>query len=182
MRFLLLHTKGLQTPANTHQFNSASWTHTLKAVLLGCSVLVLEADISQYSVYSHSLWNIKTQLLEETRFAPSESKADSTPLVKRTHSRAVWRIRTFCVLDGDLQLFLKCLDLAGKMRFLLLHRKGLQTPANTHKFNSVSWTHILKAVLLGCSVLILEADISQYRVHSDSLLNIKTQLLEKTHF
>ena len=64
--------------------------------------------------------------------------ADSTPLVKQTPFRAVGNIRSFCVLDGDLHLFLKCLDLAGKMRFPLLHRKGLGTPANTHQFNSVS--------------------------------------------
>ena len=74
MRFPLLHKKGLQTPANARQFNSVSWTHTLKYVLLGCSVLVLEADISKYSVYFHSLWNIKAQLLEEARFSLSESK------------------------------------------------------------------------------------------------------------
>ena len=46
--------------------------HTLKAVLLGCSVLVLEADVSQYRIYSDSLCNMKTQLLEETRFSLSE--------------------------------------------------------------------------------------------------------------
>ena len=62
----------------------------------------------------------------------------STPLVEPTHSRAVWKIRLIGVLEGDLQLLLKCLDLAGKMRFLLFHRKGLKTPANTHHFNSVS--------------------------------------------
>ena len=43
--------------------------HTLKTVVLGSSVLVLEADISQYRVYCHSLWNIKTQFLEEMRFS-----------------------------------------------------------------------------------------------------------------
>ena len=181
MRFPLIHRKGLQTPANTHQFNSVSWTHTLKAVLLGCSVLVLQADISQYSVYSHSLWNIQTQLLEETRFSLN-LKADSTPLAKRTHSRAVWRIRSFWVLDGNFKVFLKCLDLAGIMRFLLLHRKSLQTPANTHHFNSVSWTHPSKAVLLVCSVLVLQADISQYSVYSHSLWNIQTQVLDETRF
>ena len=53
--FLLLHKKGLETLANTHQFNSVSITHTLKAVLLRCSVLVLEADISPNRVYSHTL-------------------------------------------------------------------------------------------------------------------------------
>ena len=107
-------------------------------------------------------------------------EADSTPLGKPPPRRAVWRIRSFWVLDGDLQLFLKCLDLAGKMRFLLLHRKGLQTPADTHQFKSLSWTHTLKAVLLGCSVLVLEADISQYSVYPHSLWNIQTQLLEET--
>ena len=43
--------------------------HTFKTILLGSSVLVLETDISQYSVYSHSLWYIKTQLLEETCYS-----------------------------------------------------------------------------------------------------------------
>ena len=65
-------------------------------------------------------------------------KADSTPLAERTPSRAVCKIRSFCVSDGGFQLFLECLDLAGKMRFPLFHRKGLETPANTHQFNSVS--------------------------------------------
>ena len=74
MRFALLHRKGLETPANTHQFNSVRSTDTLKAVLLGSSVLVLEADISPNRVYSHSLWNMKTQLLEETRFSHPESQ------------------------------------------------------------------------------------------------------------
>ena len=91
-------------------------------------------------------------------------------------------IRSFWVLNKYLQLFLKCLDLAWKMRFLLLYRKGLQTPANTQLFNSGSWTHTLKAVLLGCSVLVLEADISQYSVYFLSLENIKMQLLEETRF
>ena len=107
---------------------------------------------------------------------------DSTPLVERTPSRAVWKKRSFCVSDGDLQLFLECLDLAGKMRFLLLHRQGLQTPASTHPFNSVSWMHTLKTVLLGSSVLVLDADISQYSVYSHSLWYMKTQLLEETCF
>ena len=109
-------------------------------------------------------------------------KADSTPLGKRTHNRAVWMIRSFWVLDGDLQLFLKCFDLAGKMRFPLLPRKGLQIPANTHQFNSLGWTHTLKAVLLGCSVLVLGADIPQYRVCSNSPGYNETQLLEELCF
>ena len=54
--------------------------HTLKTVLLGSSVLVLEADISQYSVYSHSLWNTKTQLVEESASQSLRLNADSTPL------------------------------------------------------------------------------------------------------
>ena len=74
MRFPFLYRKGLQIPANTHQFNSVGGTHTLKAVLLGGSVLLLEADISQYKVNSHSLWYIQTQLLEQTRFSLSESQ------------------------------------------------------------------------------------------------------------
>ena len=161
MLFPLVHRKGLHTPANTHQLNSLGWTHTLKTVLLGSSVLVLEADISQYSDYSHSLWNTKMQLLKETASHSLRLNADSTPLVRRTPSRAVWKKRSFCVSDGDFQLFLKCLDLSGKMLFPLLHRKCLQTPANTHQLNSLSWTHTLKSVLLGSSVLVLEADISQ---------------------
>ena len=48
--------------------------HTLKPVLLGSSFLILEADISQYCIYSHSLWNIKMQLLEETCYNLSEYK------------------------------------------------------------------------------------------------------------
>ena len=65
-------------------------------------------------------------------------KADSTLLADPTPSRGVYKKRSFCVLDGDFQLFLECLDLAGKMRFPLLHRKGLETRANTHQFISVS--------------------------------------------
>ena len=56
----------------------------------------------------------------------------STPLVQPTHSRAIWKIRLFGVLDGDLPLLLKYLDLAVKTRFLLFHRKRLETPGNTH--------------------------------------------------
>ena len=56
----------------------------------------------------------------------------STPLVEPTHRRAVWKIRLFGVLDGDLPLLLKYLDLAVKTRFLLFHRKRLETTANTH--------------------------------------------------
>ena len=111
--------------------------HTLKTVLLGSSVLVLEADISQYRVSpihpgitKHSSWKNRAShsLIR---------KADSTPLAERTPSRAVCKIRSFCVLDGDFQLLLECMHLAGKMRFLLLHRKSLETPANTHQFNSL---------------------------------------------
>ena len=109
-------------------------------------------------------------------------KADSTPLAERTTSRAVCKIRSFCVLDGDFQLFLECLDLAWKMRFPLLHRKGLETPANTHQFHSVSWMHTLKTILLCSSVLVLEADISQYRVCSNAPGYNKTQLLEEPCF
>ena len=56
----------------------------------------------------------------------------STPLVEPTHSRAVWKIRLFGVLDGDVPLLLKYSHLAVKTRFLLLHRKRLETTANTH--------------------------------------------------
>ena len=54
--------------------------HTLKTVLLGSSVLVLEADISQYRVCFHSRRYIKTQLLEETASHSLRLNADSTPL------------------------------------------------------------------------------------------------------
>ena len=74
------------------------------------------------------------------------------------------------------------MHLAGKMRFVLLHRKGLETPANTHHFNSVSSTDTLKAVLLGCSVLVLEADIFPNRVCSNSPGYYETQLLEEPCF
>ena len=84
--------------------------------------------------------------------------------------------------DKDFQLFFKRLDLAEKICFLLLHKKGLQTAANTHQFNSVSWMHTLKTILLGSSVLVLEADIFQYSIYSHSLWNIKTQLLEEICF
>ena len=59
-------------------------------------------------------------------------KADSTLLAERTPRRAVCKIRLFGVLDGDLPLLLKYLDLAVKTRFLLLHRNRLETTANTH--------------------------------------------------
>ena len=42
------------------------------------------------------------------------------------------KIRLLGVLDGDLALLLKYLDLAVKTRFLLLHKKRLETNANTH--------------------------------------------------
>ena len=169
MRFPLLHRKGLETPANTHQFNSVSWMNPLKTVLLRSSVLVLEADITQYRV-----WPIPPNINKPSSCKNRASyslilQADSTSLAERTPSTTVCKIRSFCVLDKDFQLLLEWLDLAGKMRFPLLHRKGLETPANTHKFISVSWTHTLKAVLLGCSVLVLEADISPNRVYSHSL-------------
>ena len=73
--------------------------------------------------------------------APSNSlnlNTDSTLLDKRPHSRAVWKIRFFPVLEGDLPLFLKCFDLTRKISFLLLQRKALHTTANTHQLNSVS--------------------------------------------
>ena len=111
---------------------------TLKSVLLGSSVLVLEADISQYRVCpinpgmsKHSSW--KNRACHSLIL-----KADSTPLAERTPRRAVCKIRSFCVIDGDFKLFLECMDLAGKMRFPILHRKGVEPPANTHQFNSVS--------------------------------------------
>ena len=74
MRLPLLHRKGLETPANTDQFNSVSSMHTLKTVLLGSSVLVLEADISQYSVSSIPTGYNETQLLDETCFSLSDSE------------------------------------------------------------------------------------------------------------
>ena len=74
IRFLLLYRRSLQTTKNTHMLNSVRWMYTLKPVLLGSSPLVLQADIFQYCVYFHSLWNIKTQLLEERCFKLSESK------------------------------------------------------------------------------------------------------------
>ena len=111
--------------------------HTLKTVLLGSSVLVLEADISQYRVCTHSPGYNEKQLLKNRASHSLILKADSTSLAERTPSTAVCKIHSFCVLDGDFQLFLKCLDLAGKMLFPLIHRKDLQTPANTHQLNSV---------------------------------------------
>ena len=107
---------------------------------------------------------------------------DSTPLAERTPSKAVCKIRSFSVLDGDFQLFLEWFDLVGKMRFPLLHWKGLETPANTLQFNSIRWMHTLKTVLLGSSVLVFEADISQYRVCSYSTGYNETQLLEEPCF
>ena len=147
--FSHFHRKGLQTPANRHQFNSVSWTHTLKAVLLVCPVLVLEADISQYSVYCHSLGNIQKQLQGEMCFKLFESK-QSFNSVSWTNAQQssledtfVWCFRRRFTAIAEI------LGFGVKMRFLLLHRKGLQTPANTHEFNSVSLTHAWKAVLLG---------------------------------
>ena len=45
--------------------------HTLKTVLLGSSVLVLEADISQYRIYTHSPGYNETQLLLGAAFCYS---------------------------------------------------------------------------------------------------------------
>ena len=39
--------------------------HTLKTVLLGSFVYLLQPDISQYSMYAHSLRYIQMQLPEE---------------------------------------------------------------------------------------------------------------------
>ena len=63
--------------------------HTLKTVLLGCSVLVLEADISLNRVYPiHS--GISKRSSEKQRASHSLNlEADSTPLGQRTPSRAV---------------------------------------------------------------------------------------------
>ena len=111
--------------------------HTLKTTLLGSSVFVSEADISQYSDYCiHSGMSKRSSKEKGVSNSLSLNKA-STPLVEPTHSRAVWKISLFAVLDGDFPLLLKHLDLAVKTRLLLLHRKGLQTPANAHQFNSV---------------------------------------------
>ena len=74
------------------------------------------------------------------------------------------------------------LKFGGKISFLLLHRKGLQTTANIHQYNSVNRKHTLKTVLIGSSVFLLEPDISQYCMYSDSLGNIKMHLPEQTLF
>ena len=89
---------------------------------------------------------------------------DSTLLVERVQSRAVCQISLFCVLERDLPLSFQRLDLARNISYPLLHRKGLQTLANTHELNSVCRMHTFNTVLLGSSVLVLEADISPYSV------------------
>ena len=89
MRFLLLHRKSLQTPANTHQFNSVSLTHTLKAVLLGRSVLVSEADIFNTAFTPIHSGISKRSSYKKRASNPLNLKADSTPVGKRTHSRGV---------------------------------------------------------------------------------------------
>ena len=111
--------------------------HTLNTVLLGSSVLVLEADISEYRVAPIHPGISKRSSWKKRASHSLTLKADSTPLVERTPSKGVGKIRSFCVLVGDIQLFLENLDLAGKMRFPQLRRKCLKTPANTHLFNSV---------------------------------------------
>ena len=106
----------------------------------------------------------------------------STLFGEWNHNKVVWSIRLFCVLNGNLPLFLKCLESAGNICFLLLYRKSLQTTTNTRQFNSVSWMNTLKTILLGSSVLDLEADISQYSVYCHSLWNVKTKLIEEECF
>ena len=132
--------------------------------------------------YWHSLWHIKMHLPEQTCFSLSESKHRFNSLSwTNTQRRCLKDTFALCSIRR-LTAFFKCLDMAGKMRFLLLHRKCLQTTANTHQFTSVSWMHTLKPVLLGSSILVLESDISQYCVCSNSLGNIKTQLPEQRRF
>ena len=156
--------------------------HTLKTVLLGSSVSVLR-QIFLNTTFAPITPGITKRSSWKKRASHSLIlKVDSTLLAERTPSRAVCKICSFCVLDGDFLLFLECLDLAGEMRFPLLHWKGLETPTNTHQFNSVSWMHTLKTVRLGSSVLVLEADIPQYRVCSHSPGYNETQLLEERCF
>ena len=174
MIFPLLHRKGLQTPANTHQFNSVSWMHTLKIVLLGSLIFLLHPDYSQYSMCVHSLGDIQTQLPEKRVPISLNINSASTLFGEQTHSRVVWRIRLFFVLDRDLPLFVKCLYFPSNISFLLFNRQGLKTTANTHLFISVPWMHTLKIILLRRSILILEADIFQYSIYCHSLWYIKT--------
>ena len=109
---------------------------TLKTVLLGSSVLVLK-QIFLNTAFVPIHPGITEPSSWKNRATHSLIlKADSPPLAEQTQRRAVCKIRSFCVLDGDFQLFLECLHLAGKMRFPLLHRKGIETPANTHQFTS----------------------------------------------
>ena len=144
---------------STHQFNSVGWTHTLKAVLLGCFVLVIEADISPNRVYSHSLWHIRTQLREATCFSLPEFRGRFNSLSKATTQESSLKDTLVLCFRRRFTAIWEMLDLPGQMRFALLHRKNLATPANTRQFNSVFWMHTLKTVLLGSSVLVLEADI-----------------------
>ena len=105
---------------------------TLKTVLFGSSVLVLK-QIFLNTAFAPIHPGIKKRRSWKKRASHSMIlKADSTPLAERTLSRAICKIRSFCVSDGDFQLFLECLYLAGKMRIPLLHRKVLEPPANTH--------------------------------------------------
>ena len=81
--------------------------NTLNTTLLGSSVLVSEADISQYNVYCHSLGNVQKQLQEERCFKLSESK-QSFNSVSWTNTQQSSLEDTFVgVLDGDLPLLLK---------------------------------------------------------------------------
>ena len=88
----------------------------------------------------------------------------------------------FCVSDSVLQLFLKHLNLSLNIHLYILYKKGLQTAANTHQFNSVTSMDTLKTILLGSSVFVLEPDISQYSLYSHSLWNIKMQVVEEMCF
>ena len=120
--------------------------------------------------------------MEERCFSVSDSEGRFNSLSWANTQQSSLQDTFFLCLNKDFHLFLECLDLAGKMRFPIFHRKGVEPPANTHQFNSVSWMHTLKTVLLGSSVVVLEADISQYRVCFNSPGYNETQLLEEPCF
>ena len=79
--------------------------HTLKIVLLGISVLVIEAYISQYSVCFDSPWNNQTQLLEYTCFPLCIKPQIQLPDL-REHTAEQSERRSLFVIQADIYSYL----------------------------------------------------------------------------
>ena len=155
--------KGFLNCCTTHQFISVSWLYSLTTILLDSCVFLLEQDISHYRLQSHSLWNIQTQLLEETVFQISESE-------QRCNSLRWVNTKQSSLKEMFLPCFKRSLTASSHMpaygwKYLFPDspKKGfLNFCTHTHQFNSASWWYRLITILLDSCVFVLEQDISHY--------------------